>query len=441
MIHRYNVYYLCSSRNSIKQVFSRNPCQNYSPYSKIYSNYTPSALDFPCYLHQINNTSNPKKLSTQIQIGSNSYKYTHLSFYCSYSSGAFRSFKKRARKRLKANAKPCLNEAQFHQAISELLPRFSAGELCEVLNLQEDPIVCLEIFNWASQQPRFRHDVSTYHIIIKKLGTTKLKLTRAAIIFKHMRSCSNLDCRPSIRTYNLLFAAFLSRRSDSYINHMYMATIRCLFKQMVNDGIEPDVFSLNSMIEGYVLSLHLCNEMKGKGFVPSSKSYNSLVNALALCGEVDEAVNYLWEMTEKQRSADFITYQTVLDQICRQGRTQDAMSLLKELQVKDLLDGHTYQKLLSLLEQEAKNEADMVAVGWKAKDPTAQRETLSALGNPSHFKARVTSRKLSLSQLAFSLPLLEGERDFLFFYQLLGQISLFLCLLKISVFLLKIHNG
>nr|CAN63164.1 hypothetical protein VITISV_018476 [Vitis vinifera] len=81
----------------------------------------------------------------------------------------------------------------------------------------------------------------------------------------------------------------------------------------------------------------LCNEMKGKGFVPS---------------KVDEAVNYLWEMTEKQRSADFITYQTVLDQICRQGRTQDAMSLLKELQVKDLLDGHTYQKLLSLLEQE-----------------------------------------------------------------------------------------
>lgn len=75
----------------------------------------------------------------------------------------------------------------------------------------------------------------------------------------------------------------------------------------------------------------------------------------------------------------------------------------------------------------------MVAVGWKAKDPTAQRETLSALGNPSHFKARVTSRKLSLSQLAFSLPLLEGERDFLFFYLLLGQISLFLCLLKVSL--------
>ena len=418
---------ICCSRISIYQILYANPCHNYYPYSKIFSNCTPSALDFPCYLHQIDNRWNTKQLSTlRTQIELNSYKYTQLSFYYSYSSGAFRSFKKRVRKRLKTIAKPCLNEAQFHQAISGLLPRFSTGELCEVLNLQVDPVVCLAIFNWASEQPRFRHDVLTYHITIKKLGAARLyddmdvvveqllsepnigsealyntiiyfltearKLTRAAIIFKHMRSCSTLDCRPSIRTYDILFAAFLSRRSDSYINHMYMATIRSLFKQMVNDGIEPDIFSLNSMIEGYVLSLHvndalrifhqmgvvynclpnsrsydylihglcaqgrtdnarkLCNEMKRQGFVPSSKSYNSLVNALALGGEVDEAVSYLWEMTEKQRSADFITYQTVLDHMSKQGRKQDVMSLLKKLREKDRLDEHTYQKLLLVLQ-------------------------------------------------------------------------------------------
>ncbi|KAH6787557.1 Tetratricopeptide repeat superfamily protein, partial [Perilla frutescens var. hirtella] len=100
---------------------------------------------------------------------------------------------------------------------------------------------------------------------------------------------------------------------------------------MVDDGIEPDIFCLNSMIKGYVLSLHvndalrifhqmgvmyecqpnsfsydylihglcaqgrtnnareLCDTMKKSGFVPSSKSYNSLVNSLALEGEIDEA--------------------------------------------------------------------------------------------------------------------------------------------------------
>lgn len=422
---------ICSSLSPVNQIFLINLYQNYFQYCKINSSCTPSALDFPCYFHQIDNTLNPKPFSTRSPLLLNSYRYSNLTFYYPYSSGAFRSFKKRVRKRLKAIAEPCLDEAKFHQAISGLLPRFSAGELHEVLNLQEDPVVCLAIFNWASQQPRFRHDVLTYHITIKKLGAAKFyqemddlveqllfepnigsealyntiiffltearKLTRAAIIFKHMRSCNNLDCRPSIRTYNLLFAAFLSRRSDSYINHMFMATIRSLFKQMVNDGIEPDIFSLNSMIEGYVLSLHvndalrifhqmgvvynclpnarsydylihglcaqgrtnnatkLCEEMKRKGFVLNSKSYNSLVNALALGGEVDEAVSRLWEMTEKQRSTDFITYQTVLDQMSRLGRMQEAVSLLKELQQKDCLDGHTYRKLLSVLGDEFGN--------------------------------------------------------------------------------------
>ncbi|KAJ1381708.1 Tetratricopeptide-like helical domain superfamily [Sesbania bispinosa] len=99
----------------------------------------------------------------------------------------------------------------------------------------------------------------------------------------------------------------------------------------------------------------LCHEMKTRGFIPSSKSYNSLVNSLALGGEVEEAVNYLWEMTEKQRSTDFITYRTILDEICRRGRVQEAMRFLQELQGKDLVDGHTYRKLLYVLEDDYGN--------------------------------------------------------------------------------------
>lgn len=298
---------------------------------------------------------------------------------------------------------------------------------------QDNPLVCLELFHWASQQPRFRHDVSTFHVTIKKLGTAKMfqemddivnqliavpligsealfntviyyftqarKLTRAVNVFKHMKSKRNLICcyRPSIRTYNILFAAFLGRGSNSYINHVYMETIRCLFRQMVNDGIKPDIFSLNSMIKGYVLSLHvndalrifhqmgvvydcqpnaltydylihgLCaqgrtnnakelfNEMKTKGFVPGSKSYNSLVNSLALGGEIGEAVTYLWEMTDKQRSPDFITCRTVLDEICRQRTIQEGMGFLQELQENDLVDGHAYRKLLYVLEDDYGN--------------------------------------------------------------------------------------
>lgn len=222
--------------------------------------------------------------------------------------------------------------------------------------------------------------------------TEARKLVRAVNIFKHMCDCRKLDARPTLRTYNILFGALLSRGKNSYINHMYMETIRSLFRQMVEDGIEPDIFSLNCMIKGYVISLHvndalrifhqmgvmykcepnsfsydylihgLCaqgrtqnareiyDRMKRNGFVPSSTSYNSLVSSFALEGEVDEAVKFLWEMTENKRFADYITYRTVLDEMSRQKGSREASRLLEQLQEKRLLDRQTYQKIVYELE-------------------------------------------------------------------------------------------
>ncbi|KAL2557525.1 Pentatricopeptide repeat-containing protein [Forsythia ovata] len=92
--------------------------------------------------------------------------------------------------------------------------------------------------------------------------------------------------------------------------------------------------------------------MKENGFIPSSKSYNSLVNSLALEGKVDEAVKFLLEMGDNQRSADFITYRTVFDEICRQKKVGDAMRLLEELREKDRVDEDAYRKLLCELKDD-----------------------------------------------------------------------------------------
>ncbi|KAJ6355415.1 hypothetical protein OIU77_005910 [Salix suchowensis] len=307
----------------------------------------------------------------------------HSKFSAFYSTKApSRSFRKRNNKRAKANSKPILDEARFQQAISQLPSRFINEELCKILTLEDDPLVCLELFNWASQQHRFRHDASTYHVTIKKLGIAKM--------YQEMDDVVNqLLAVPQIGNEALY---------NSII--YYFTEARKLTRAMVDDGIEPDIFSLNSMMKGYVLSLHindalrvfhqmgvvykclpnsfsydylvhgLCaqgrtnnaielfDEMKEKGFVLSNKSFNSLVNALALGGEVKEAVNYLWEMIDKHRSVDIITYKTVLDEICRQGRVGEATSLLKEWQEKDLVDGITYRELLHVLEDDFGNSND-----------------------------------------------------------------------------------
>ncbi|GAB4828695.1 hypothetical protein Ancab_018360 [Ancistrocladus abbreviatus] len=357
------------------------------------------------------------------------YKYRNILFYSSRPNRPLsRSYRRRVNRRLRLQNMPVLDEVQFNKAVSQLPRRFTAEDLHNIIILQDDPLVCLELFRWASQDSRFRHDVCSFHITIKKLGVAKMykemddvvnqvlalphigseglyntmiyyftearKLTRAVNIFKHMKCSNNLDCGPSIRTYNLLFAAFLSMGSNTYINHLYTENMRYLFRQLVNDGIEPDIFSLNSMIKGYVLSNHvndalrlfhqmgvvyscmpnaisydyliyglcaqgrtnnareLLKEMKEKGFIPNGKSYNSLVNSLSLAGEVEEAVRYLLEMTENQREADFITYRTLLDEMCRQGCVGEAMGLLKEFQKKELLDEVTYNKLSCVLQDD-----------------------------------------------------------------------------------------
>ncbi|KAI3721988.1 hypothetical protein L2E82_33009 [Cichorium intybus] len=373
-----------------------------------------------------------KQICVDLKVPQN-HNYS-ISRYMLVSLFSSTSYRKRVNRRNLAASKPTLDEFKFRRAVSQLLPRFKPEELHNLINLQEDPLVCLELFNWASQQPRFTHDVSTFHVTIKKLGAAKMydemdlivnevlsipsfgsevlyntmiyfftearKLSRAVNVYKHMRSLKKSDCKPSIRTYNLLFTAFLSRRSNTYINHMYMATMSMLFKQMVDDGIDPDIFALNSMIKGYVLSLHvndalriyhqmdvvydcspnsftfdylihglcsqgrtcnarkICDEMKAKGFVPSSKSYNSLVSSFALEGEVDEAVSYLWEMIGNQRLCDYITYWTVLDECCRQKRCGDAVNLLKKLGEKGLVDRRTHRKLEYELQANYRNLYD-----------------------------------------------------------------------------------
>ncbi|EPS72326.1 hypothetical protein M569_02437, partial [Genlisea aurea] len=173
-----------------------------------------------------------------------------------YKGHISRSLRKRINKRARAAAKPLLNEPLFQKVLSQIPARFTNEDLHDVIALQEDPLVCLELFNWASKQHRFRHNVLTFHITIRKLGAAKMyeemdavvnqvlaipaiaseplynsmiyyftqarKLIRAVKIYKLMHSSKKLDCRPSIRTYNILFSALLSRGKNTYINHMYM---------------------------------------------------------------------------------------------------------------------------------------------------------------------------------------------------------------------------
>ncbi|XP_023639995.1 pentatricopeptide repeat-containing protein At2g27800, mitochondrial isoform X4 [Capsella rubella] len=314
-----------------------------------------------------------------------------VSMYIQYSTSApTRSLRRRISNRKKMSMKPVLNESKFQETISKLPPRFTPEELADAITLEEDPFLCFHLFNWASQQPRFKHENCSYHIAIRKLGAAKMykemddivnqvlsvrhignenlynsiifyftkagKLIRSVNIFRHMVTSKNLECRPTIRTYHILFKALLGR---GYVLSLHVNDALRIFHQMsVVYNCQPNSFTYDYLIHGLcaqgrtINGRELFNEMKGKGFVPNGKSYNSLVNALSLSGEIDDAVKCLWEMIENGRLVDFITYKTLVDESCRNGKYDEATRLLEMLQEKKLVDRDSYEKLVNVLHKD-----------------------------------------------------------------------------------------
>ncbi|PON80434.1 Pentatricopeptide repeat [Trema orientale] len=71
-----------------------------------------------------------------------------------------------------------------------------------------------------------------------------------------------------------------------------MDTIQGPFRQMVNDGIEPDIFSLNSMVKGYVLSLRVNDALR---------IFHKMGGGLYLLAElVDLQLSDPWVMRSRQ---------------------------------------------------------------------------------------------------------------------------------------------
>ncbi|KAJ0986428.1 hypothetical protein J5N97_004784 [Dioscorea zingiberensis] len=317
-------------------------------------------------------------------------------------------------------------QSEIDRAVAALPPRFTADDLTAAIAAEPNPLVCLHLL--THHHPHRSHpDPSSFLITIKKLGSAALfpelrsagslalslpsvltepllttliyfysnarMLSSAIHVYNLMRSHPDPSCRPTARTYNLLFAALLGRDNrNSYINHVYMDTLRALFRQMVNSGVAPDVFSLNSIIKGYALSLHLndalrifhqmkpvygCDpdansynylvhglcaqgrtknarelfdEMRSRGFEPSAKAFNSLASALAMGGEVEAAMELVWEMRRMRKVVDLVTCRTVIEEMCARGRMREGVRLLRDWKEREVLNERWFIELLNGLE-------------------------------------------------------------------------------------------
>ena len=61
-----------------------------------------------------------------------------------------------------------------------------------------------------------------------------------------------------------------------------------------------------------------------------------LVCSLELERKFEDAVKVLHDMLENSMKPDFLTYRTLLEEMCRDGRGNDALEVLEEFRKKDV---------------------------------------------------------------------------------------------------------
>lgn len=243
-------------------------------------------------------------------------------------------------------------------------PLASPSKIQKLIVSQSDPLLAKEIFDLASLQSNFRHTYSTYLTLILKLGRSKhfslvdkllirLKAENYPInpiLFSHLikiygeanmpdkalrtfYTMIEFNCKPLTKHLNRILEILVSNR-----NHVRAAFD--LFKDARNHGVLPNTKSYNIMLRAFCINgdlsiaYQLFNKMFKRDLVPDVESYRILMQGLCRKGQVNTAVDFLEDMFNKGFVPDTLSYTTLLNSLCRKKKLKEAYKLLCRMNVK-----------------------------------------------------------------------------------------------------------
>ncbi|CAA2989995.1 pentatricopeptide repeat-containing protein At3g25210, mitochondrial [Olea europaea var. sylvestris] len=218
-------------------------------------------------------------------------------------------------------------------------------------------------------------------------GRRKLLFNRAFDIYKKMQKSG--DVKPNLETYTLLFNTLLGKFNKLNVSYVYLHAVRLLARQMKASGVIPDTFVLNMIIKAYSTCLEvdeairvfremglygcepnaftysymvkgLCEkgrvnqgfgfykEMRMKGLVPKGSTCMILICSLAMERRFEDAIEVAFDALGNSMSPDLLTYKTLLEEMCKDGRGNEAFELLEGFRKRDsLMNEKTYNTLLN----------------------------------------------------------------------------------------------
>lgn len=244
---------------------------------------------------------------------------------------------------------------------------YSIGSPARVQKLiasQSDPLLAKEIFDFASRQPDFRLSYASFQILILKLARAKqftlvddviirLKSSRYSVTpslflnlikiyadvdipdkaLKTFYTMLEFNCKPSPKHLNCILEALVSHRN-------YIRAAFDLFKNAHRHGVLPNTESYNILMRAFCLdgdlsiAYSLFNQMIKRDLLPDVESYRILMQGLCRKSQVNTAVDLLEDMMNKGFVPDALSYSTLLNALCRKKKLREAYKLLCRMKVK-----------------------------------------------------------------------------------------------------------
>ncbi|KAL6957626.1 hypothetical protein U1Q18_040416 [Sarracenia purpurea var. burkii] len=132
-------------------------------------------------------------------------------------------------------------------------------------------------------------------------------------------------------TYNILL--------KGYCQQLQIDKAKELMREMTDDaGIEPDVISYNTLIDGCILvddsagALGYFNEMRARGIAPTKISYTTLIKAFAMSGQPKLAHKVFDEMLNDPRvKVDLVAWNMLVEGYCRLGMVEEAKKIVQRM--------------------------------------------------------------------------------------------------------------
>lgn len=132
-------------------------------------------------------------------------------------------------------------------------------------------------------------------------------------------------------TYNILL--------KGYCQQLQIEKAKELIREMTDDaGIEPDVVSYNTLIDGCILvddsagALSYFNEMRARGIAPTKVSYTTLMKAFALSGQPKLANKVFDEMLNDPRvKVDLVAWNMLVEGYCKLGLVEEAKKIVQRM--------------------------------------------------------------------------------------------------------------